>query len=106
MDQLRLSVEANEMRRLFPNFTLGVDSYGRPCWRGSIGGMQFRIEYPFSYPYAEPEVYETPWLATRHHIGNRLCIMESVEWSSNFTAATVVGILIRFLDEYRRGLTE
>src|SRR5689334_21105118 len=99
----RLDFEREEMRRLYPQFSFFSDN-GNSGWKGNLRGYQFRIICPSGYPIAGPEVYDSPLINTTHRFSNnRLCLWETQEWKPDWTVATVVTIIIRFLDEYSKG---
>ncbi len=104
MDNQRLAIEAAEMQRLFPGFSLWKRDDGAYYWEGSIAGLQVRITYPVDYPLIPPAVDEYPHLATGHRLANGLCLMGPGEWNANFTAATMVGIATRFIHDHLHGL--
>ena len=99
----RLDFEKEEMRRLYPQFSF-FSGNGKSGWKGNLKGYQFQIICPSGYPTASPEVYDSPLINTLHRFeDNRLCLWRSEEWKADWTVATVVTIILRFLDDYSKG---
>jgi ubiquitin-protein ligase len=98
----RLDFEKEEMRLLCPQFSL-FSERGKTGWKGDLKGYQFRIFYPANYPTVGPEVHEMPSISTSHRLHGLLCLWRPEQWNPNWTAATVVGIILRFLDDYSKG---
>ncbi len=106
MDMRRLNAEANLMRRVFPNFSLWQDDDRNYYWEGVIRGVRFRVKYNSNYPHEQPRAFDEPRLQTGHrYLDASLCLMEPGQWSANYTAATVVGEIFRFMDENQRGVS-
>lgn len=99
----RTQFEQREMAALFPQFTLHQQG-GERYWDGRLGGYQLRITYPDRYPSAPLRITASPRFYTHHHFSDgELCLWERGQWSPDYTPATVLGIFLRFLDEYNRG---
>ena len=115
MDIKRFKVECIEMsaKSMFRRFSLFEDSnyskntQSRYLWKGQMRGREITLKYPSNYPRAPMKVFVSPGLRTHHKWRDgSLCYMKSHEWSPNYTPATVIGIVARFLDEFSKGLTE
>jgi ubiquitin-protein ligase len=98
-----MEFELAEMRALVPEFVLRQDQ-GKSYWHGRAGNYDVKIVYPAGYPTSPLEVYASPKMNTHHHgADGKLCLWRSHEWSPDYTAATVVGIIVRYINEYLAG---
>lgn len=65
--------------------------------------------YPSTYPHDPPRFLIDPKPKSSHYYedtkGWHLCYLRRGEWRPHYTMATAVGIVLRFLAEYRQGRT-
>ncbi len=115
MDISRFQLECMEMtaNSMFRRFSLFEDTNysktnpARYFWKGRLSDREICVKYTCNHPHEPMQVFITPKLDTHHDWGDgSLCFLKPHEWSPNFTAATVIGIVFRFLDEFSKGRTE
>lgn len=116
MNTSRLSKERREIRnlpllrdfRLYEHLDVSAHSWTRYFWQGLAPSFhRITAHYPASYPYAPLKIFVSPDVSTHHKWpGGSLCLMRTEQWSPNYTAATIIAIAIRFLDENQYGETE
>ena len=115
MDMNRLALEAAEMQsspslghfELFEDTRHSADSWERYFWKGRIHtGHEVTARYMRQYPRHSLRITVDPKISTHHRFDNgNLCMWLPSEWSPNFTAATAIGITIKFLQEHSEGIT-
>jgi len=108
----RLRKESLEMMRIFElRFNLLVDTtkenWEALQWKGKhpSGRHVITARYSKAHPYAPMMIFVFPDdLDTHHKFGDgSICYLNGSEWNPNWTAATAVGIAIRYLTEYYKG---
>jgi ubiquitin-protein ligase len=107
----RLELEIKQMQKGAPQFSLWHDTdTGRLMWRGSVcvrgHSHEVRLVYSKNHPYEKMTVYVKPKLtrSSLHiHSDGSLCYMGGSEWNAQWTAFSVLLVVIRFLDDYYSG---
>lgn len=113
LNVLRFQAEQREVMKIFGRrFQLYEDTsvsrnrWDRYMYVGKSNRYTITARYHQEHPFQRMNILLNPRPKTHHWYDDSLCYLTDAEWSQNFTAATVLGIAIRFLYENKRGLTE
>lgn len=107
MDQRRLSLEINEMRKRFPDLRPTKLQDGRIGFVGPLRTRSWRtyqilIIFPDNYPYEAPKVFPvSPRISTKHQFKDgSICYHLAHEWSPSYTVCVAVGWVAHWLHAY------